>query len=231
MRGRRQLPGVACGVPQHALPLLGWAFRWELFIGPGHITPLYTYLAAGAHGWKGLRVTRSHGLSVGPASARGQRPTRARSAHTHVTTVRNACLLDPGFAHGCPAQADPGDPAPGMGRLPIQVRLGLGTVGRVSVRQQGPWPWPGPALPLHGVGTRVRARARLHSHVPPTRPSPRARRAAAAAPGCRQLPRFIDEVHGEVDLVQGGAILRHLARKYGACTAAGGSPQAGWRPE
>ncbi|PNW70472.1 hypothetical protein CHLRE_17g721350v5 [Chlamydomonas reinhardtii] len=30
----------------------------------------------------------------------------------------------------------------------------------------------------------------------------------------RQLPRFIDEVHGEVDLVQGGAILRHLARKY-----------------
>ncbi|KAG2449807.1 hypothetical protein HYH02_005330 [Chlamydomonas schloesseri] len=30
----------------------------------------------------------------------------------------------------------------------------------------------------------------------------------------RQLPRFIDEVQGEVDLVQAGAILRHLARKH-----------------
>ncbi|EFJ45062.1 hypothetical protein VOLCADRAFT_94521 [Volvox carteri f. nagariensis] len=30
----------------------------------------------------------------------------------------------------------------------------------------------------------------------------------------RQLPRFIDEVHGDVDLVQSGAILRHLGKKY-----------------
>ncbi|GIL71693.1 hypothetical protein Vretimale_865 [Volvox reticuliferus] len=30
----------------------------------------------------------------------------------------------------------------------------------------------------------------------------------------RQLPRFIDEIHGDVDLVQSHAILRHLGRKY-----------------
>ncbi|KAG2437855.1 hypothetical protein HXX76_005473 [Chlamydomonas incerta] len=34
------------------------------------------------------------------------------------------------------------------------------------------------------------------------------------ADSIRQLPRFIDDVHDGVDLVQGGAILRHLARKY-----------------
>ncbi|KAG2435102.1 hypothetical protein HXX76_007188 [Chlamydomonas incerta] len=34
----------------------------------------------------------------------------------------------------------------------------------------------------------------------------------------RQLPCFIDKVHGEVDLVQAGAILRHLARST-TCTA------------
>lgn len=42
----------------------------------------------------------------------------------------------------------------------------------------------------------------------------------------RQVPRFVDEVHGDVDLVQTQAILRHLARKYdlygGGCLVAAG---------